>query len=245
MSGPPPWRFREPVTLVGNGALRRDTIRLARQLAPWVIAADGGAETVRPWRVPVAAIIGDLDSLPTPDAWPAAGTRVLRDADADCTDLEKCLRRVRAPLLLAAGFLGDRLDHSLAALGLAATWPAPLVLLGAADLVFAPPADWRAELPPGARLSILAMAESRVVRSEGLRWSAAGLVFRPGVTRGVANVVAAGPVRLAFDRPGALLVLENRCLPEVARSLGWPAALGQAESGPGERQNCVCRQADL
>jgi len=44
-------RFSEGVTLVGGGALSRETFDAARALAPSVVAADGGAELERQYIV--------------------------------------------------------------------------------------------------------------------------------------------------------------------------------------------------
>ena len=219
--------FGEPVTLVGGGDLSRETLSLARAVAPTVIAANGGANRLRAWDVPTAAVVGDMDSIDDAEFWRRSSTEFLQEDEQDSTDLAKCLRLVHAPLYLAAGFLGDRLDHSLAAAGATAfPFSGPLVLVAERDIAFAVPNAWEASLPAGVRVSIIATCRVRVLESFGLKWPPDGLELEFGATRGVSNVAKGGIVRVAFDRPGALVVLGNAHLEEAVRTLASP-------SGPG------------
>ena len=95
----------------------------------------------------------------------------------------------------------------------------PLVLVAGGDIAFGVPREWEARLPAGARLSIIATRQLRVRDSVGLIWPPDGLELDFGATRGVSNVVKGGIVRLAFDRPGALVVLSNEHLEEAVRSV--------------------------
>jgi len=217
--------FAEPVTVVGGGTLSRSALDLARGVAPVVVAADGGANALRGWGQPVHAVVGDMDSIRDLDAWRRDGARVVLDSTQDSTDLDKLLRHVAAPAYVAVGFLGDRLDHSLAAIGTAARCCVPpFVLVGESDLVFAVPAAWRADLAKGERLSILCLRPVCVERMTGLFWPPGGLP-RGGLplpafgTRGVSNLATGGPVELQFDQPGALLVLRRENLRLALKSL--------------------------
>ena len=213
--------FDEPVTLAGGGDLCPETLSLARGIAPTVVAADGGANRLRKWSVPVAAVIGDMDSIVDAEFWRRRVTQFIPEDEQNSTDLEKCLRLVRSPLYLAVGFLGSRLDHSIAALGITVSSCAgPIILVAERDIAFPAPTSWEARIPAGARISILATRRVRIGRSSGLRWPPDGLCFDVGTTRGVSNVALGGMVRLAFDRPGALLVMDNEHLREAACSLG-------------------------
>ncbi len=212
--------FDEPVTLVGGGDLKPETLAAARRIAPTVVAADGGANHLREWRVSAAAVIGDMDSISDPEFWSTSGAKFHHEDEQDSTDLAKCLRLVRAPVFLAVGFLGNRLDHSIAAVGIVASRSTgPTILVGERDIAFAAPLEWEARIPAGSRISVLATRPVRVLASNGLHWPPDGLDLDFGETRGVSNLVEGGTVRIALDRRGALLVLEILHLEEVVRSL--------------------------
>ncbi len=229
--------FGEPITLVGGGDLSPETLSLARAVAPTVIAADGGANRLREWDIPTAAVVGDMDSVADAEAWRRSNTEFLQEDEQNSTDLEKCLRLVHAPVYLAVGFLGNRLDHSLAAMGLTA-FPrsVPLVLVAEGDIAFGIPHVWEASLPAGARLSIIATRQLRVREAIGLIWPPDGLELDFGTTRGVSNVAKGGIVRLAFDRPGALVVLGKEHLEEAVRSVVLNASRNIHAPGSG-REN--------
>jgi len=217
-------RFSEGVTLVGGGALSRETFNAARALAPVVVAADGGADRLAAWGAHPAAVIGDMDSVADLDAWRARGdVTVLRLPEQDTTDFEKCLYSVEAPFYLGAGFTGRRLDHTLAALHALLRWRDKRVaLIGEEDVAFLCPCDWRATLSPGARVSFFPLAPVRGVASTGLCWPVEGLDFAPGLRVGTSNAASAAQVSARFDRPGMVALLERRFLGAALESLRTP-----------------------
>ncbi|MEM9011442.1 MAG: thiamine diphosphokinase [Pseudomonadota bacterium] len=204
--------FDSPVALVGGGVLDRGDLDLARRYAAHFVAADGGADQLAALGQRPDAIVGDLDSLKDPAAWREAGVPVHHSADQDTTDFEKCLDLLAAPLLLCIGFGGARLDHQLAALAALAARPSvPAILIDREEIVFQS-RDAVLDLAPGTRVSLFPMATSTGVRSEGLRWSVEGLTLAPAVRVGTSNVAIAGQVRVAFDRPGVLMLLPRDSL---------------------------------
>ena len=212
--------FDQPVTLVGAGALRRSTLKLALSVAPMAVAVDGGANCLRAWSADAAAVLGDFDSIEMLAYWKERGTPVFHISEQDTTDLEKCMEFVSAPAYVLAGFLGSRLDHSLSAFGIIADrTDANLILLGGADLAFAPPLRWSAKLVSGSRLSMHATRPVRIVEGRGLHWPPEGLTLEPGSTRGIANRVTGSEVQLAFDRNGVIIVTERSGLPAIMRSM--------------------------
>jgi len=215
-------RFAGGVTLVGGGALSRETFDAARALAPSVVAADGGADLLEDWGESAAAVIGDMDSVAGLDTWRArSGVTVLHLAEQDTTDFEKCLYSVEAPFYLGVGFTGRRLDHTLAALHALLRWRDKRVaLIGAEDVAFLCPCAWRATLAPGARVSFFPLAPVRGVASTGLRWPVEGLDFAPGLRVGTSNAASAAQVSARFDRPGMVALLERRFLGAALESLG-------------------------
>lgn len=219
--------FETPVTLVGGGAFDLAAFRLAEAIAGAVIAADGGANVFRPeaglfdGRPPLAAVIGDMDSVIALDDWRGLeGCEVIPLAEQDTTDLQKCLYTVAAPLYLGVGFLGRRFDHSLAAAhALLAYAHRRVVLIGAEDVVFLAPRHWRAKLTPGDRVSIYPLRPVRGVRSSGLRWPIDGLELAAGAQIGTSNEASAEEVEVEFDHLGALIILDQHCLGAAVDSL--------------------------
>jgi thiamine pyrophosphokinase len=226
----PAFRFARGVTLVGGGAADRAAFREATALAPLVVAADGGADALEGWGARPEAVIGDMDSATVADLWRARGVPVLRLPEQDTTDLEKCLYSVDAPFFVGVGFTGRRFDHTLAALHAMLRWRKPMVLLGEEDVIFLCPADWRARLAPGARVSFFPLQPARGLVSEGLVWPIDGLDFAPGVRVGTSNAASAETVAARFDGPGMACVLERRFLPAAVAALGVGSVAGSRRS---------------
>ena len=201
-------RSETPVTLVGGGPVDAARLGEALGLAPTAVAADGGADMALPAPHRFRAVVGDMDSLRDRASLEAAGVEVHEVAEQDSTDLEKCLYSMVAPLFIGLGFLGGRLDHTLAAISALRARPdTPTVLMGEADLCFLCPARLEIDLPAGARVSLYPLAPVRGVTGEGLRWSIAGLEMAPGGRIGTSNAAAGGPVRIAFDAREVLVIL--------------------------------------
>lgn len=213
-------RFDGPALLLGAGPVSAETLAELAPRCVGVVAADGGANRLREGGLRPDAIVGDLDSLEDRAGWEARGVPVIEAMDQNFTDLEKSLALIDAPMILAAGFLGARFDHSLAALHALLRAPErPVVLVGEEDVLFLAPLEWRARLAPGARVSIFPAAPVTGLRSEGLEWALSSLALESGVRIGTSNRAAAEEVFLAFDRPGAAIMLERRYLEAVVESL--------------------------
>ena len=198
-----------PVTLLGGADIDAGDLNMCLRLAPMVVAADGGADhALRAGRSPVA-VIGDMDSLT--EAARTAFAAVLHPvAEQDTTDFEKCLTRIRAPLILAAGFLGGRLDHTLSTLGVLARLRACHVVLVTRDdvCVLLPAGESLWPLATGLRLGVLPLGAVRV-SSEGRRWDLNDRAMAPDGLVSSSNAVASGPVRLQVAGP-VLLTLPRQ-----------------------------------
>ncbi len=163
-----------------------------------------------------AAVIGDMDLLRSADALRGRGVALHAIGEQDTTDLEKCLYSVEAPLFLGLGFLGGRIDHALAAVGVLARQPDKrLVLVGDEDLCLLCPPDFTFAAPAGTRVSLYAMRAVTGRVSDGLRWPIAGLDFAPDGRNGISNEATGGLVRIGFDAPGAILILPVALLGQV------------------------------
>lgn len=219
-SGPVLYRASGPVTLVGGAPVSAERLADALALAPEAIAADGGGDVALPGGARFRAVIGDMDSLRDAEALRGAGVAVQPIPEQDTTDFEKCLYSVEAPLFLGVGFLGGRLDHTLAALTALTRVPAGrVVLIGDEDLAFLCPREWELPLAAGTRVSLWPLGPVEG-RSTGLRWPIDGLRFRPDERTGTSNEATGGPVRLDLDSGPMVVILPAGLLGTVVASLG-------------------------
>lgn len=211
-------------TLVGAGDVSPDHLRAALSVAPALVAADGGAHHLAATGHRPQAIIGDLDSLGAREIWDAQGVAIHHVPEQESTDFDKCLRMVQAPLFVAVGFAGDRLDHMLAALSVLAARPdKAAILMGGCDLCFLAPLSTTLQLDPLQRVSLWPIAPTRVLHSEGLEWPADDLLLDPTGRTGTSNRAIGGRVSLSFDRRGVFVILPDTALPAAVACLSMPA----------------------
>ena len=213
------------VTLVGGGALCKTRLEQALTLAPTLVAADGGGNALADLGHSPAAIIGDMDSL-RPDLMQRWAERLHPVAEQDSTDFDKCLRSIDAPFVLALGFDGARVDHTLAAMtALVRHGRSHVLLLGAEDVCFLAPPRIELCLPVGARVSLFPMGPV-TGQSVGLEWPIDGLSFAPGGIIGTSNRANAPDVCVQVSRPSMLMILEVAHVTTVLAALrscpAWP-----------------------
>ncbi len=202
--------FNKPVVLLGGGVCVTDILlRLVQHDYP-LIAADGGANHLGNLSIVPEVIIGDLDSLNRRSHWESV-TRVVELAEQDTTDFEKCLYSVDAPLYIAVGFTGKRLDHTLAALHVIAKYSDQkrVVLVGEDDIVFVCRHVQRLSLAKGMRLSVYPLEPVAFVQSTGLLYPLDELTLAPTTMIGTSNQVIHDQVTLetAPDSDGAYAVI--------------------------------------
>lgn len=214
------YRAAGPVTLVGGGPVAPGALAAALALAPEAVGADSGGDVELPAGQRFRAVIGDLDSLAGRAGLEAEGVAVHHLPEQESTDLGKCLYAVAAPLYLGVGFLGGRVDHTLAALNaLVAHDGGPVVLIGGEDVCFVCPPLLALELGAGTRVSFFPLGPARGTVSQGLRWSVAGLALRPDGAIGTSNQALGGPVRVGFDAPRVIAILPAAELGPVVAAL--------------------------
>ena len=135
-----------------------------------------------------------------------------RIAEQDTTDFDKALRHIAAPFVLAVGFAGGRVDHTLGVFNtLVQRAEVPCFVLSPRDVVFVAPEEMELRLKPGTRLSLFPMGEV-AGDSEGLRWPIGGVGFAPDGAVGVSNEVVAPLVRLRFSARRMLVILPRAAL---------------------------------
>lgn len=206
------------VTLLGAGEIGPADLDKALSLAPILVAADGAAAVALVHGHIPDAVIGDFDSLDDSVRTRIPRQRLHRIKEQDSTDFEKCLREIRAPLILGLGFMGARLDHELAAYNALVRWPdRRCILIGPVDICFHAPPSLNLAMTAGDRVSLFPMSAVQG-ESDGLRWPIKGLRFAPDGRIGTSNV-ATGPVRLSFDKPGMLVILPREALEVAMRAL--------------------------
>jgi len=168
-------------------------------------------------------VFGDFDSISDAARAQLDAATLHPMADQDSTAFDKCLRRVRAPLILGVGFCGERLDHQMAACNTLVRHPGRrCVLLGETDLMVLCPPAIHLDLPEGCRVSLFPMGAVEGA-SDGLRWPIGGLNFAPDGCIGTSNA-ARGAVHLTVTSPKMLLMLPVEMLDVLVTALSESAA---------------------
>ena len=219
--------FDGAVTLIGGGQVTSAALARARTHAPRLVAADGGADAALALGALPDLAVGDFDSISDRARAALGPDRLIHDADQDTTDFDKALAALAAPLVLAVGFAGARLDHTLAAMSTLARHPHRRVVIDTGhDLCLLCPPRLALDLPPGARVSLFPM-KALTCASEGLVWPTEGLTLAPDGRIGTSNAAQGGAVVLEPQGPGLLLLLAVEALEPLLAALSaappWPA----------------------
>jgi len=214
------------VILVGGGDIDWERLEYAIGMGHPIIAVDSGADALRDARVRPDVIIGDMDSISDIRGW-TAPTRVAEIPEQDTTDFEKALYATSAPLYLAFGFFGQRLDHSLTALHCLTKYRTlkSIVLIDLVDLMFAPTVPLTIDLPRNSRFSINPLAPVTFLSSTGLQYPLDGLTLEAGVATGTSNKVTGATVSVIpeyAERADYQVVVPNSLLRHV---LKWYSSL--------------------
>ena len=205
--------FEGPIAIVGGGSV--DPILLV-ELADHGVAlvgADGGGDAIGDAGLVPAAIMGDLDSLRDRAGWEVR-TRVIHMPDQITTDFQKAIRATSAPVTLALGMTGKRLDHTLAALSAVLQY-APtrrLLLVDEVDVALAVVGAIGFEAGLRERVSIHPLLPIRFSHSSGLFYPMDGLLLEPGGLIGTSNEGTGGRVEIvpADDTPWLLILGKER-----------------------------------
>ena len=90
-----------PLTLVGGGEACVGDLNEALTIAPTCVAADAGALLALKAGVPLAALIGDFDSIAETALAQIPKDRQFKIDEQDTTDFDKALRNLDTPLVLS------------------------------------------------------------------------------------------------------------------------------------------------
>ncbi len=207
------------VTLLGAAKVSDTVLRESLGLGPVLVAADSGARRALAAGVMPNAVIGDMDSIDADSLAAIPRDRLHRIDEQDSTDFDKALRHIAAPLVLAVGFTGQRLDHELAVYNALVRLPdRPAIVVGEHDICCHLPGALTLALEPGTRVSLFPMARLRGA-STGLRWPIDGIAFAPDGRVGTSNAAVSGAVSLTVDGPGMLLIMPRTALRPLVRAL--------------------------
>lgn len=188
-----------------------------KQLLPagaFVIAADSGYDHARELGVPVALVVGDLDSLSPEGLLAARQTQIEQHpTDKDASDLTLALRtaaRRGAQRVLVVGGSGGRIDHFLAnAAVLTSNEFAALQiewLIGPA-VVSVVRSEAEIHGKQGDMITLLAQGgDAAGVTTDGLRWPLSDETITYGSSRGLSNQLIADRAGVAI-KSGVLLVI--------------------------------------
>ena len=209
---------KSPITLVGGAGCRTDLLSTSLSLAPRLVAADAGADVALASGHRPEAVIGDLDSLSTGAAETLAD-RLHRIDEQDSTDFDKALRSIAAPLVIAVGFTGGRLDHELAAMSALIAYPnRPCIVLGPETLAFHCPPELILNMEAGSLVSLFPMRDVTVGMT-GLRWTFDAVALAAGARIGTSNEAVGGEVRIRTSGAGLLVILRSSELELAAAAL--------------------------
>lgn len=223
----------KPITLVGGGVASVADLKEACALAPTCVAVDGGLALAMAAGTQVSALIGDFDSVLPADLDNIPENNRFYIAEQDSTDFGKALRNIHAPVVLAVGFMGGRIDHQLAAFHVLTAHPdRPCILVGDTEIVCLCPPEMALSAKIGQIVSLFPMRPVSGT-SAGLRWPIDGLAFDPIRKIGTSNI-ADGEIHLTMERPDMLVILPRSLLEPLMRMLElaphaarWPARAEQ------------------
>lgn len=207
----PALTFSRPLAIVGGGHVDPALLRELAGRDVALVGADGGADTIGAAGLVPEAIIGDLDSLADRSAWEGR-TRILDIGEQLTTDFQKALYSTSAPVTLALGMTGKRLDHTLAALSAVQQTAAErsVMLVDEVDLALAISGTFRFESAEGERISVHPFSPIRFRTSQGLRYSLDDLLLEPMGRLGTSNAGLGGQVEIVpEDTTPWLLILDR------------------------------------
>ena len=215
-----------PILLVGGGPATIEAVQWAFARAGAVVAADGGYYNAKAAGVPVQAILGDGDSLDPKDV---EGVAFTPSKDQDSTDFEKCLAAVSAPVILAVGFLGGRLDHQLAAFSAILKDPRPVILMNEVEMAFVLPQQFSCDVALGTPISFYPLVPLTATTA-GVAYPLTNCPMASDGQISTSNTVT-GQVQVTTDRRGLLCSLPRDAFAQVRASL-HPSASSSPPAAP-------------
>src|SRR5690606_23119718 len=195
--------------IVGGGTSDAALLRNLADRGIALLGADGGGNAIGAAGLVPEAILGDLDSLDDRTGWERR-SRVIHIPEQITTDFQKALYSTAAPVTLALGMTGKRLDHTLAALA-ALLEVAPhrrVILVDEMDVALAVSGPFSFHAAPRERISVHPLVPVVFERTEGLYYPMNGLLLDPAGRLGTSNEGIGGRVEIVpRDATPWLLIL--------------------------------------
>ena len=173
-----PLELKENVTLVGGAGFPKNLLSRSLALTEDIVAADGGANFLPARSVP-KYILGDLDSIVSPEKWVEKGSKLIKLRDQDSTDFDKCISALKSKKIIALGFMDERLDHFLAVCSSLVKHKRLIFLVGKRDIIFHLPNEFSLKLPINSRVSLFPFKEIKTVEAVGLKYPVEDIIFSP------------------------------------------------------------------
>ncbi|MDA9008701.1 thiamine diphosphokinase [Alphaproteobacteria bacterium] len=196
-------KFENPIALVGGGWVDWHLLEQLVERGYALVAADGAINELVARGFLPDAVIGDMDSIADDLDLPSSVVKVALP-EQSTTDFEKCLYSTESSFYVGLGFLGRRLDHSLASLSVLAKYTQlkKVVLVDEVDLIFGASGEFSIAMPVSARFSIFPLSECHFTASEGLAYPLNDLTLKIGALVGTSNKTIAESVRV-FPAPNS------------------------------------------
>ena len=204
-----------PLVLVGGADLGPLDVNILQRYGANTVAVDAGADHLLGCGVVPRAVIGDLDSL-SQAARDAFADRLHHVPEQETVDFEKAVLRVAAPVIIAVGFSGGRLDHMLAGLDVMGRHHTRrIILLGMDDIAFVVPDTGitLGHVAKGMRVSLMPLGHADV-RATGLMWPVDTAPMAPLGFASPSNAAAGGAVRVTASGP-LLMIMPRDMLSAV------------------------------
>ena len=203
--------LKDAVTLVGGAGFSKDLLSRSLVLAEDIVAADGGANFLPACSVP-KYILGDLDSIVSPEKWIEKGSKLIKMSDQDSTDFDKCLSVIDSKKIIALGFMDQRLDHFLAVCSSLVKNRRLIFVVGKRDVMFHLPNDISIKLPVNSRVSLFPLNEIKTVEAVGLKYPVENLKFSPMGKIGTSNISTSENIKISYQGSGMLGIFSSRHL---------------------------------
>ncbi len=203
--------LKDAVTLVGGAGFSKDLLSRSLVLARDIVAADGGANFLPACSAP-KYILGDLDSIVSPEKWIEKGSKLIKMSDQDSTDFDKCISVIGSKKIIALGFMDQRLDHFLAVCSSLVKSRQVIFAVGKRDVIFHMPNDLSIKLPINSRVSLFPLNEIKTVEAVGLKYPVENLKFSPMGKIGTSNISTSENIRISYQGSGMLGIFSSRHL---------------------------------
>lgn len=206
-------RFDRPLAIVGGGTAETGLLREVADHGVALVGADGGANAIDAASLVPEAILGDLDSVEDRAGWEKR-TNVIHIPEQITTDFQKALYSTEAPVTLALGMTGKRLDHTLAALGalLEVARSRKVILVDEMDVALAVSGPFAFNAEARERISVHPLVPITFERTEGLYYPMNDLLLDPAGRLGTSNEGTGGRVEIVpkDDTPWLLILGRER-----------------------------------